>query len=82
MGRRRWWEQRRGAELELSFVVNCEGLVGSPRRAVQQAMGSVGLRPRRKSEADFRDLGVICLEVMTVGVEMVEVPCKGGTKYS
>lgn len=32
--------------------------------------------------ADFRDLGVICLEVMTVSVEMVEVACERGTKYS
>lgn len=75
-----WWEGKRGAQLKLSFLVNRGGLVGSLTRAVQQAMGNVGLHLRGKSAARFRDLGVICLEVMTVGVEMVEVPWEGRTK--
>lgn len=68
------------AELELSFIVNCGGLLGSPTRAVQQGLGNTGLQLRRKRGAECRDQGVLCLEAMTVGVEMVEVQWEGRTQ--
>lgn len=41
-------------------------------------MGNICLQLRRKSVSKCRDMGIVCLEMMALGVRMNETPSEGG----